>query len=585
MKHLFLIFLKQFEVNEYKSLIQFLQLIIEKYNLNPSKLYGFLTNKSENEEDDDELNNSFNEDEYANTYRNRRTLLSSSRLAQIKNRKLKYKNSLSSSSSLNNEYNKQETNETQSISSFSCTDSNSSHSNHSKDRSDYLDENQCQQPQQQMQPLNGILETSDCYDENYETDSLITDSTNKDTNSLNTSNTSSALLTEMFANSHEMINSFAVREETNSIEDYESNNNEENDETFVEENNFDGEQYWDQYSNKEPCQPLMNYTLPKEEHLEPKTRIRKFSEATRHELEKAFLVKNFISGSERCELATRLNLTERQVQKWFVHRREKLRKLEKKAALNSTGHEFNETQYSASESFIQKALNDEMPSMNQTSFNETEEFNETDYNQDNYDQSQYLNNDSYNPSLNETENYYNETQYDYNSDENLNTSKPLMYDRNKPVKTSRRLFPPEVITHLESVFDTEKYLKENQVEEIARVTNLSEKQIRSWFKQRRYRYNQENKKNGNESNILFKKRDSLSQDVVNELEKAFVDNNYIYGENKKNLCRRLSLKPIQLERWFYYRRKKDTSAEDINNETNNDLISDIKDEEDPTFEN
>lgn len=95
-----------------------------------------------------------------------------------------------------------------------------------------------------MQPLNGILETSDCYDENYETDSLITDSTNKDTNSLNTSNTSSALLTEMFANSHEMINSFAVREETNSIEDYESNNNEENDETFVEENNFDGEQYW-----------------------------------------------------------------------------------------------------------------------------------------------------------------------------------------------------------------------------------------------------------------------------------------------------------------------------------------------------
>lgn len=160
-----------------------------------------------------------------------------------------------------------------------------------------------------------------------------------------------------------------------------------------------------------------------------------------------------------------------------------------------------------------------------------------------------------------------------------------MYDRNKPVKTSRRLFPPEVITHLESVFDTEKYLKENQVEEIARVTNLSEKQIRSWFKQRRYRYNQENKKNGNESNILFKKRDSLSQDVVNELEKAFVDNNYIYGENKKNLCRRLSLKPIQLERWFYYRRKKDTSAEDINNETNNDLISDIKDEEDPTFEN
>lgn len=119
------------------------------------------------------------------------------------------------------------------------------------------------------------------------------------------------------------------------------------------------------------------------------------------------MIKNFISGSERCELASRLNLTERQVQKWFVHRREKLRKLEKKAALNSTTQDFNETQYSVSESYIQKALNDELP--NQSNLNETEEFNETDYNQDNYDQSQYINNESYNQSLNETDNYYNES--------------------------------------------------------------------------------------------------------------------------------------------------------------------------------
>lgn len=40
MKHLFLIFLKQFEVNEYKILIKFLQLIVDKYNLNPSKLFS-----------------------------------------------------------------------------------------------------------------------------------------------------------------------------------------------------------------------------------------------------------------------------------------------------------------------------------------------------------------------------------------------------------------------------------------------------------------------------------------------------------------------------------------------------------------
>jgi len=48
MKQLFLLFLKQFEVDDYKLLIRFLQLIINNYNLNPSKLFGFLTNQSDN---------------------------------------------------------------------------------------------------------------------------------------------------------------------------------------------------------------------------------------------------------------------------------------------------------------------------------------------------------------------------------------------------------------------------------------------------------------------------------------------------------------------------------------------------------
>ncbi len=47
MKHLFLIFLKQFQVDEYKQLIKFLQITIDKYNLNPSKLFGFLTSQED----------------------------------------------------------------------------------------------------------------------------------------------------------------------------------------------------------------------------------------------------------------------------------------------------------------------------------------------------------------------------------------------------------------------------------------------------------------------------------------------------------------------------------------------------------
>ena len=88
------------------------------------------------------------------------------------------------------------------------------------------------------------------------------------------------------------------------------------------------------------------------------------------------------------------------------------------------------------------------------------------------------------------------------------------------------------------------------------MPKLNEKQIRYWFKQRRYRYNHENKINGVDIDFGFKKRDNLPQFVVDQLEQAFLKNNYIFGEEKKNLSRKLNLKPIQLERWFYYRRKK-----------------------------
>ena len=39
-KHLFHVFLKQFQVDEYKLLLQFLQLLIDKYNSNPAALFG-----------------------------------------------------------------------------------------------------------------------------------------------------------------------------------------------------------------------------------------------------------------------------------------------------------------------------------------------------------------------------------------------------------------------------------------------------------------------------------------------------------------------------------------------------------------
>ena len=132
--------------------------------------------------------------------------------------------------------------------------------------------------------------------------------------------------------------------------------------------------------------------------------------------------------------------------------------------------------------------------------------------------------------------------------------------KRKCLSVPRRLFPPHVVTHLESLFDKEKYIKENQIEEISLVTNLNEKQIRSWFKQRRFRYNLENKEKGIDQDYGFKQRTMLPKSVANELEKAFIKNNYVYGNDKKNLSKQLNLKPIQLERWFYYRRKKQSNT-------------------------
>ncbi len=68
--------------------------------------------------------------------------------------------------------------------------------------------------------------------------------------------------------------------------------------------------------------------------------------------------------------------------------------------------------------------------------------------------------------------------------------------KRKCLSVPRRLFPLEVVTHLESLFDMDKYIKESQIEEICKITSLNEKQIRSWFKQRRFRYNLENKEKG-----------------------------------------------------------------------------------------
>lgn len=125
----------------------------------------------------------------------------------------------------------------------------------------------------------------------------------------------------MLANRSDIIESFIMKEGDD--DDIICENS--NDNQFFDEPNGEN-QFWPSINQSESSNKINN-----------KSRIRKFSDEIRDELERKFLQNNFISGNEKTYLAKSLNLTERQVQKWFVHRREKLRRLEKKATLlNST---------------------------------------------------------------------------------------------------------------------------------------------------------------------------------------------------------------------------------------------------------
>ncbi len=226
MKQLFLVFLKQFEVDDYKLLIHFLHLIINKYNTNPTKLFGFLTNLSD--------------------YSIEKELKDQN---SIKVKKLKFKTPISY-------YHKQK-------------------------RNFIIRENRLKSREFNVLTKNSQFTTDNFQFSDNENYSDVNNEQNKTYN--------------FEANRNEIIEAFVATEndELNSVVTYE--------EDFEDE-------FWQNPNNNN------------------KTRIRKFSDNIRNELERHFLANNFISGAEKTVLAMRLNLTERQVQKWFVHRREKLRK-------------------------------------------------------------------------------------------------------------------------------------------------------------------------------------------------------------------------------------------------------------------
>jgi hypothetical protein len=231
----------------------------------------------------------------------------------------------------------------------------------------------------------------------------------------------------------------------------------------------------------------------------PNGRVRKFSESIRSELERQFAIRRYVSGEEKRKLAAKLSLTARQVQKWFVHRREKLRR------------EQSETMLVVKEEPVRSSLsaNDEADSVDSSS---------------------------------------------------CVAVKGEIHVGGAGKR--RRSFEPSLTSYLEKLFAEKQYLTPAQIEELSVRLSLKPKQIKAWFKNRRQRTKSDRKataaKLSRKSSPLdaAQKRHTYPDEIVEKLESAFLRSNYISGFDKKMLAESLNLKPIQIERWFYYKRRK-----------------------------
>lgn len=351
-----------------------------------------------------------------------------------------------------------------------------------------------------------------------------------------------------------------------------------------------------------PGQTQINKINLNDGHIRSSTgRIRKFSEAIRSELEKQFQLNRYINGDDKKRLADRLNLTVRQVQKWFVHRREKYRRDEKfeknKPYKSSTqsGGRFKSKNLNSIENVDvkeEKIDNDESMLSAAADISTVERANgveETTVNT----ADETSNEDVENENNNTKNNGQNETisvavaspQQPPNTTTTTNTVESTVTSSNDQLTETAE-------TSLEKLFRKKHDLTQRDLNSVCQDLNLKPDQVRVWFQQRRQKYQQEqedyfksaskkppqkkksiigahdieqqNGVKGRPSKIKFDMKKFELQtrhypkSVLHHLENAYLRNRYISGSDKRILAKKLNLAPIQVERWFYTRRRKNS---------------------------
>ncbi|CAF0749462.1 unnamed protein product [Brachionus calyciflorus] len=313
----------------------------------------------------------------------------------------------------------------------------------------------------------------------------------------------------------------------------------------------------------------------REEEIKSKKSQGKLNDKIQAELEKKFQISgDLLSANERKSLAKKLRISEKQVQKWFVERREqksqKNSNKSKTILVNNENLELNPTENKENDLNSEKS-----ESMGKTRGRRSRRKMDDEIE--------------------------NEVKQIDSSGRRLSLRRQSLLDKKEiekveeiqdvqspPSKRACRSYSDETIKKLEDYFEQDNQADENQLKEIEKETNLSEYLIKKWFRQKRDTQKKSSRKSitnkrmsddrpeikeekdsseknetlNSNQNLEDKSNDkdmefikNFSKEAIEELEKTFEKSANLRPLDKKALSLRLGLKTIDIERWFYFKRK------------------------------
>ena len=124
-------------------------------------------------------------------------------------------------------------------------------------------------------------------------------------------------------------------------------------------------------------------------------------------------------------------------------------------------------------------------------------------------------------------------------------------DDSSPKKRIRRDFSEFQKQELENEFETNKYVDQNDISNLAERLEIEESRVKQWFINRR------NRKKYEDNGEYFpdkRKRKDFSDFQKQELEKEYVSNKYLDQEETSDLAKKLNLEESRITTWFKNRR-------------------------------